>query len=666
MPSARQSHEAPAAKRPDDILRWLLRLPLLRVEEIAFLAGVSRSRTYARLSTLQGHGLVTRWTAPVQANASTQLYALTAPGLAALAAAYGSSVWALARQWQSDERGIPRLLLHTPTLLGTQSFVVALLSGASRGLHLQSSATSSATHGLGKAHQAQIEWSWQRDYPLRYMHRSRTGCMRLSAYVRFAVDMPGHPGGQTTQRRWHGLFVLADSGLADAQDQHHQLRTLAWCRDTFLDQTPDGHFPPLLILTTTAHRAMRWQSLALRFTSERWQTHPLIGALLCMEDANASTPWRAAWRPLISAATCHLAEVLVPVDDAQQLPVFPSSPDTLDGSRSHSTSRVGQYLRSREDRYRSLPPTLNQLTRAMQQLEPRHMSILNLLYEHPLLSVANLAAFLDVADVTVDRYLRLLTRLELTSDQPAVKSSEANLCGQDRCHALTHFGLSLLAAGAGLTRWHARAAEPQRSGSVQRLPAYIVRYEREVTAFAHALEHTAGIYSFFAQLATVAHLNDPPEPHHSLLWWETGRACERYYREMDGWHAMRPDGAGEYQAGQRRFRFWLEWDRGTMNRRDLEVKFAAYDHYIRSREWRTDGNDPLPMLLVVTSNVAQETLIGQALRTALADHPAFTIRLTLQERLSMYNPLSAIWKPYHPASLAPRWAIGEPNIPLVS
>src|SRR6516164_3778708 len=41
----------------------------------------------------------------------------------------------------------------------------------------------------------------------------------------------------------------------------------------------------------------------------------------------------------------------------------------------------------------------------------------------------------------------------------------------------------------------------------------------------------------------------------------------------------------DYRIGQQHIRFWLEWDRGTMNVRDLAIKFASYVHYLASREW---------------------------------------------------------------------------------
>jgi hypothetical protein len=35
-------------------------------------------------------------------------------------------------------------------------------------------------------------------------------------------------------------------------------------------------------------------------------------------------------------------------------------------------------------------------------------------------------------------------------------------------------------------------------------------------------------------------------------------------------------------------RFWLKWDRGTMNVRDLTIKFTSYASYIDSREWERE------------------------------------------------------------------------------
>jgi hypothetical protein len=173
--------------------------------------------------------------------------------------------------------------------------------------------------------------------------------------------------------------------------------------------------------------------------------------------------------------------------------------------------------------------------------------------------------------------------------------------------------------------------------------AHYQRYWRDVELLARTPDHTAGVYGFFALLHTAARVTCQTGYSHALVWWETGRACMRRYREGAGWHAIWPDGAGEYRADGQRTRFWLEWDRGTMGRRDLSAKFAAYARYLRSREWRVDGNDPVPALLIVTSDVAQETRVTAALSATLPYAPDLTVSITSRAALAAHGPLAPIW-----------------------
>jgi protein involved in plasmid replication-relaxation len=58
--------------------------------------------------------------------------------------------------------------------------------------------------------------------------------------------------------------------------------------------------------------------------------------------------------------------------------------------------------------------------------------------------------------------------------------------------------------------------------------------------------------------------------------------CERRYRVGEQWYNLRPDALAEYRVGSQQMRFWWEWDLGTMNPRDLVVKFTSYAQYIAS------------------------------------------------------------------------------------
>ena len=134
------------------------------------------------------------------------------------------------------------------------------------------------------------------------------------------------------------------------------------------------------------------------------------------------------------------------------------------------------------------------------------------------------------------------------------------------------------------------------------------------------IRHTLGIYSFFGNLIQAARL----EPEHALCWWETGPGCERYYWVGEQWYNLRPDALAEYRVGSQQLRFWLEWDRGTMNVRDLTVKFTAYSHYIASREWARE-HSMLPVLVCLAPDIAQERRMQRVAQARLAHTPGLEV-----------------------------------------
>jgi hypothetical protein len=90
-------------------------------------------------------------------------------------------------------------------------------------------------------------------------------------------------------------------------------------------------------------------------------------------------------------------------------------------------------------------------------------------------------------------------------------------------------------------------------------------------------------------------------------------------------------------------RFWLEWDRGTMNGRDLLIKFASYAHYVASREWaREDAR--LPRLFCVAPDSAQERRMQRvAHQTRLTSTPELVVWTTTEVLLNAYGSLAPIW-----------------------
>ncbi len=157
--------------------------------------------------------------------------------------------------------------------------------------------------------------------------------------------------------------------------------------------------------------------------------------------------------------------------------------------------------------------------------------------------------------------------------------------------------------------------------------------------------HTAGIYGFFTRLAQAARR----ESEQALCWWETGVVCERRYRVGEQWYNLKPDALAEYRIGSQRIRFWLEWDRGTMNVRDLTIKFTSYADYIASREWARE-HSMLPVLICVAPDIGQEKRMQRVAQDRLTRSPGVVLWTTTAVLLKEHGPLAPIWLQSKPQS----------------
>ena len=125
--------------------------------------------------------------------------------------------------------------------------------------------------------------------------------------------------------------------------------------------------------------------------------------------------------------------------------------------------------------------------------------------------------------------------------------------------------------------------------------------------------------------------------------------CERRYRVGEQWYNLRPDALAEYRVGSQQMRFWLEWDRGTMNVRDLAVKFTSYAYYIASRECARE-HMMLPVLICVALDIAQEKRIQRVANYRLALSPGVVVWTTTAVLLKDHGPLAPIWLQSKPQS----------------
>ena len=86
----------------------------------------------------------------------------------------------------------------------------------------------------------------------------------------------------------------------------------------------------------------------------------------------------------------------------------------------------------------------------------------------------------------------------------------------------------------------------------------------------------------------------------------------------------------------------LEWDRGTMNVRDLAVKFDAYRQYVASREWARERSS-LPRLLCVAPVIAQERRMHWVAQGRLTQPPGPVMWTTTEVLLKAHGPIAPIW-----------------------
>ena len=97
-------------------------------------------------------------------------------------------------------------------------------------------------------------------------------------------------------------------------------------------------------------------------------------------------------------------------------------------------------------------------------------------------------------------------------------------------------GLRLM-ADANHLPLQSSAMWPQ-DGTGKEMPTLVQRGESWLI---QRIEHTAGVYGFFAALATAARRVS----EQALCWWETEAACERRYRVGEQWYNLRPDALAE-------------------------------------------------------------------------------------------------------------------------
>ena len=615
------------------LLQWLLRYPFQRAEDLALALASSHATVYRHLSVLHTMGLIEYVMPPALGANTCRLYHLSNVGLHVLAIQEQTDPLEMARTCSTDERGLLRLLPRLSSLVTLQQCMNGLVAYAPEAL----------AH-LGR--RSEVRWHWVRGYAHHFLYREKL--MRCTAdaalLLRFRTMTED---GMSSQEQWYNLFVLLDAEIANDTWLKQRLGRLLCYRESAERWPVYQHFPPVLVLVSTPHRMELWQRCAMEAATVL-HVSPLTGAVVCVPENSPSAPvnlWRCAWKSLATNVPCTLRRLLHPLP-IEALPPGLWDHTLTDRKGAEATSVRETVPPSSSTRKRTRIVVGNYMKRATNtkgehtgndrdereiiallglSLGHRHFALLHLLFTHPLLALHEMGALLEREDSSIERYLGLL------SSQDCIERIASDVGQRWR---LSERGLHLIAATQHISI--------QRIATVEESDGETYLVQRGVDVLLRHLEHTAGIYGFFASLSQAASQERLQGREHRLLWWETGAACERRYRDHERWHNLRPDAGAEYQAGERQVRFWLEWDRATMGTRDLVAKFRTYAHYVTSREWFKE-KEVLPHLLVIAPDKEQEMRIAHVAAAFLANTRGLVVRTTTSTRLTVRGPLAAIW-----------------------
>jgi len=614
------------------LLHWLLRYPLQRADDLMVGVGrwASRATVYRHVQALKAKGLVES-VLPKTPGTGKRLYYLSNLGLYLLARHLEKPARQLARKWQADEVGLLRLLPRLPTLLVLQEVVNGLVDYAADAMTTQ-----------GRRPRL-VRWNWQRDVTHRFLFREQN--MRFFADGVIALCVRTQQSESSMQDQWYGLFILSTE-LDDEQLMRLRLERLVCWKESPERWSFYQHMLPVLILARSQRQRDHWQR-AVETTALKLRLDPLAGALACLPlgESTSVNPWLLNWRTLASDESCHLQDLLKPLphkafppslwleegEDEEPKARSPSSASAATVS-SGTPTRLGRLLVG------NVAERAAQVSQVAQdemedreviallglRLTPCQWNILRLLLAHPLLSDQELADLLDIQRRSVRCSIYELHQLDCLEPMATEVGKRWHLCGR---------GLRLIAASS---RLHIRniavesddAAKRETSTLLQRGEAWLLQ----------RIGHTAGIYGFFASLTQAARR----EPEQALSWWETGVVCERRYRVGEQWCNLRPDALAEFRVGSQQMRFWLEWDRGTMNARDLSVKFTSYASYIASRELAREGS-VLPLLVCIVPDIAQERRMRRVALAKLTHTSGAVLWTTTAVLLKERGPLASIW-----------------------
>lgn len=219
------------------------------------------------------------------------------------------------------------------------------------------------------------------------------------------------------------------------------------------------------------------------------------------------------------------------------------------------------------------------------------------------------------------------------------------------CYLVTHRGLRVLAA--------ARKIPPLRyaeHGGLAVETSAKGRGGNRLRNLRRNFEHTLGINACMARLAADAARAGHQQPY----WWSEAEATRRF-RHDGGTYWIRPDAAGLYYLGDQPRPFLLEYDRGTMRRRDYMRKLRGLVAFFASETAEDVYGSDLTVLVVSESSQGEQRF-GSAIADAVYEEGIlFPALLTTVARIDRRGMLGPIW--WEPGERSLRTWLGDIEIP---
>ncbi|MGQ9573262.1 MAG: replication-relaxation family protein [Dehalococcoidia bacterium] len=585
-------------------LLWLARLPFLEEEGLAALLGVDGFAAHKAVASLHEAGWAD-WIMPTSPELDPRrFYYLTQDGVDALGRVMGANKEGIESRYAVRRRE----LLVRVARLETAAALNAFFADAAE-----------VVRG-----DEEVSLDEARSIPWTRCPGSRWWPPGVEAY------------GSVRSGCWQGPFFVAWD-RAGAPMAHRRTRVAGW----YAFQASEGNargvegLPPILVVCPSEREATQW-ALAVESSADRRGIAPLAVYIGTASEVFGLGVLGAVWRRADGRRRATLTDRLRWVSEfPRQIGVDPSLPLVPVEPCQPRSRRSGlrEWARQAAAEPGSLKPG-ERLAAIALSTSTTQKELLEWVGHHPFLSAADLAVLAGLREAGTEQLLAGLARLGLVDFAVGPVARESLPANR---YFLTEAGLRLLAARDGVP--HRRYGQHgvlavggnSTDGEGQRLAGLLRHFE-----------HTVGVNNFVVALAGEAATWRARSQDHRLVHWLSAAEAQEWFRWNGRWWHVWPDARLLYRANGLELDVFLEWDRGTMRRRDYLEKFRAYGSFFASRQ-----ADHLAScrLLVVTTTTEAESRISEVIQSAAGTAPALLVaHLTTAGRLERAGALSEVWR----------------------